>query len=75
MSGSSMKNRVQTDRHAEKSRGDLHSNGGRSKLRYAFYGLGALIVIVGLAYIDGGEEPLHPIVQSVSHKITTEQQS
>lgn len=35
-------------------------------LRYAAYGLGAVIVILAIAYIDGGQEPLHPIVQSVS---------
>jgi hypothetical protein len=37
-----------------------------SKRRYALYGVGALILLVVLAYIDGGEEPLHPIIQSVS---------
>jgi hypothetical protein len=34
--------------------------------RYAICGIGALIVLLTIAYIDGGEEPLHPIVQSVS---------
>jgi hypothetical protein len=37
-----------------------------AKWRYALYGVGALILLVVLAYIDGGEEPLHPIIQSVS---------
>ena len=39
---------------------------GTAKRRYAIYGIGALIVLLVLAYVDGGEEPLHPIVQSVS---------
>lgn len=38
----------------------------RRPLLYAFYAVGALGVLVTFAYIDGGEEPLHPIVQSVS---------
>lgn len=42
----------------EKSSGSL--------LRYSLYGIGAAIVILTIAYVDGGEEPLHPIVQSVS---------
>ena len=48
-------------------RSDIGQQTGRgAKLRYALYGAGALIVLLVLAYIDGGEEPLHPIVQSVS---------
>ena len=34
--------------------------------RIALYGLGALIVVLGLAYIDGGQEPLRTIVEPVS---------
>lgn len=38
----------------------------RTKWTFALYGAGAVLVILSLAYIDGGEEPLHPIVQTVS---------
>ena len=48
-------------------RSDIGQQTGRgAKLRYALYGAGALIVLLVLAYIDGGEEPLHTIVQSVT---------
>ena len=35
------------------------------KARSKWYALVALIVILGLAWIDGGEEPLRPIVHQV----------
>lgn len=38
----------------------------RRRLRYAVYLLGGLTLMLTIAYIDGGEEPLHPIVQSVT---------
>ena len=38
----------------------------RAKGRYALYGGTALMLLLLLAYIDGGEEPLHPIIQSAS---------
>ncbi len=38
----------------------------RSKRTFVLYGAGAVLVILTLAYIDGGEEPLHPITQTVS---------
>lgn len=69
-----MKNRVQSDTRPKspagtpsgKPRTSLSAERGKSKARIAFYAVGALFVILALAYIDGGEEPLHPIVQSVS---------
>jgi hypothetical protein len=33
--------------------------------RLPFYALGIAIALAMLAWIDGGEEPLHPIAQSV----------
>ncbi|UAB76907.1 hypothetical protein INR77_08575 [Erythrobacter sp. SCSIO 43205] len=38
----------------------------RFKRSLALYAGAAVLVVMALAYIDGGEEPLHPIVQSVS---------
>ena len=34
-------------------------------MRSAFYAAGCVIVILALAWIDGGEEPLRPIVHQV----------
>jgi hypothetical protein len=38
----------------------------RPKWTLALYLVGAVLVVLTVAFIDGGEEPLHPIVQSVS---------
>lgn len=35
------------------------------KRRLPFYGAAALVAILGLAWIDGGEEPIHPIAHAV----------
>ncbi|MEM1051247.1 MAG: hypothetical protein AAGI28_04055 [Pseudomonadota bacterium] len=35
-------------------------------MRYALIALGGLIVLFTIAYIDGGEEPLHPISHPIS---------
>ena len=40
--------------------------------RYALYAVGAFLVVIALAYIDGGEEPLHPIAQTVSPAFQSE---
>lgn len=34
--------------------------------RWPLYAVLAVLAVVTLAYIDGGEEPLHPITQPVS---------
>jgi len=49
---------------SESGRGYNWRNG--LKKRLPFYFGAALLGIVALAYIDAGEEPLHPIVQSVA---------
>ncbi|MEP3051368.1 MAG: hypothetical protein ABJP48_00115 [Erythrobacter sp.] len=33
--------------------------------RWKWYILAVFVVIIGLAWFDGGEEPLHPIVQEI----------
>lgn len=34
--------------------------------RAPYYAAGALIALLGLAYFDGGEEPIRPIAQQVA---------
>ena len=40
--------------------------------RYALYLGAAVLAVLTLAYIDGGEEPLHPIVQSSALSVEME---
>ena len=35
------------------------------KRRLPFYGLAVLVAVLGLAWMDGGEEPIHPIAHAV----------
>lgn len=42
------------------------SSGGRLRRRASFFAIIAAIVGLVAAYVDGGEEPLHPIVQEVA---------
>ncbi len=37
----------------------------RVQSRWIWYLLAVIIVVIALAWIDGGEEPLHPIVQEI----------
>lgn len=74
-----MKQSVHSNTRHEKPGSPLSSTQEQSNLRFAFYAIGALIVVLTLAYIDGGEEPLHkivhPVAQSVSPAAGSEQQS
>lgn len=65
MSDDAIKVRVQTP--------SVPNSANRAPMwRYAFYVVGAVLAVLTLAYIDGGEEPLHPIVQSSTLPAQTE---
>lgn len=42
------------------------SKSGSNWLRIGLYGVAAILVVLTVAYIDGGEEPLRPIVHSTT---------
>lgn len=48
------------------SNGHSPRAGSGKARRLVLFVLGGVILVLTLAYIDGGEEPLHPIVHSVS---------
>ncbi len=74
MSDKAIKVPVYTDPRSQMSSSSLSAPVGSAIRRYAFYAMGALLVVLTLAYIDGGEEPLHPIAQTVSLPSQTESQ-
>lgn len=52
-----------------------HDNGDRGdslRRRWPLYLLGMLLALVILAYVDGGEEPVRPIVQEVSPSLISD---
>lgn len=65
MSDDAIKTTTRSDHTARSNRS------GRA-WRYPMYAVGAVTVLLTIAYIDGGEEQLRPIVQSVSLPVQAE---